>query len=86
MSNKKEFQWDVCRPLSNLCVLVAATRRQYREVGIPGLGVGGYTMGPRIPPLTYSPPGHTHPLDILTLQLVTSGGHHWRHTHPPRTE
>ena len=84
ISNKKAFQWDVYRPLANLCVLVTATRCQYWEVGIPGPRSGGGWVyyGTWDTPLTYPPRGHSHPLDILTLKLVTSGGHHWRHTHP----
>ena len=54
-------------PACQLYVLVATTRCQYQW----GMGIP-WDLG-------YQPPhpGHTHPL------LVTPGGHHWRHTHPP---
>ena len=48
--------------------------------GYPRSRGGGCSMGPEIPIRALdrpTPHGHVHPL------LVTSGGHHWRHTHPP---
>ena len=48
----------------------------YRTLAKRTSHVGGGYLGTCLP-LGYSPPGHTQPM------LVTPGGHHWRHTHPP---